>query len=80
MATLSISIETVKLSFFFLSGVEVLEVLGVEEVKPLKKRNNEIIIQYVTAPTVVFHEPFVLGVSMLSDVMSKSASKMVVRF
>jgi hypothetical protein len=50
------------------------------KIKPLKKRNNEIIIQYLTAPTVVCHEPFVLGVSMLSDMMSKSASNMVVRF
>jgi hypothetical protein len=45
------------------------------KIKHLKKRNNEIIIQYLTDPTVVFHESFVLGVSMLSDVnyvMSKS--------
>jgi hypothetical protein len=38
------------------------------KIKPLKKRNNEIIIQYLTNATVVFHESFVVGVSMLSDV------------
>jgi hypothetical protein len=37
-----------------------------------KKLNNEIIIQYLTDATVVCNESFVVGVSMLSDVMSKS--------
>jgi hypothetical protein len=44
------------------------------KLSPIKiKRNNEIIIQYLIDSAVVFHESFVLGVSLLSDVMSKSA-------
>jgi hypothetical protein len=38
----------------------------------LQKPINEIIIQYLTGATVVCNEPFVVGMSMLSDVMSKS--------
>jgi hypothetical protein len=42
------------------------------KIKPLKKLNNEIIIQYLTDAIVIFNESFVVGVSKLSDVMSKS--------
>jgi hypothetical protein len=54
------------------------EIIAIK-IEPLKKRNNEIITQYLTDATVEFPVSFVLGVSMLSDVMSKLSSKMVVQ-
>jgi hypothetical protein len=39
--------------------------LFIIKIKPLKKRNNEIIIQYLSGTTVVFNKPPVVGVSMM---------------
>jgi hypothetical protein len=38
---------------------------------PPKKRNKEIITQYLTGSTVAFHESSVVGVSMASDQCNK---------